>query len=418
MPTLEPRPFALALLVSGLLLSGCTDKEAADRAAADTELDRLSRSLRLVSSSAVADGDAAAQLSRIAGDASRVGGTPAQKESAQRIAAAAHRHLAELELARGLEAAASASAARSAAVEQIRAAARISDLAGLVVVDEADAEELVAMAATAMRGAMRQAASNLAELDGPIADLQSLNASDLEQAGRLNRQANDLRAEARTAGYAAGLDRYREAIDLERQAAEVEFRVASRQNELTNQLEPASRLQQAEIAGYQSAIERLENSIAAIGDRVGRLDQAGIAMRAAVAGLRGTVERMLAEADPSIAGEHFEAARGHAEAAATAAGRAGRSNQDSVARADLLRGRALAMMAAEHRAHASVLRQAADVAALGLSASAAQSLEQKAVEAATAAEAALAEVEAKASGSADLAALAGIAERTRASLGG
>lgn len=417
MPTLEPRPFALALLVSGLMLSGCTDKEAAERAAADTELDQLSRSLRLVSTAAV-DGDAASDLARIAADAARIGGTAAQKESAQRIAAAAHRHLAELELARGLEAAADAAATRAAAGEQIRAAARISDLATQVVVDEADAEELVAMAVRAMRTARQQAASNLAELDGPIADLQSLNEADLQQAGRLNRQANDLRAEARSVGYAAGLDRYQEAIDLERQAAAVEFRVASRQNELTNRLEPESRLEQAEIAGFEAAIERLENSIDAIGDRVGRLDEAGIAMRAAVAGLRGTVERMLADADPAIAAEHFEAARGHAEAAATAAARAGRSQQDAVARADLLRGRALAMMAAEHRAHAAVLRQAADVAALGLSASAAQSLEQKAVEAATAAEAALAEVEAKAAGSESMAALAGIAERTRASLGG
>ena len=418
MPTLEPRPFALALLVSGLLLSGCTDKEAADRAAATTELDRLSRSLRLVSSSDVSDGNAVAQLSRIAADAARVGGTAAQKESAQRLAAAAHRHLAELELARGLEAAADATAARAAAGEQIRAAARIADLAQLIIVYESDAEELVGMAVTAMRGAMQQAASNLAELDGPIADRQSLNASDLEQAGRLNRQANDLRAGARAAGYAAGLDGYRQAIDLERQANEVEFRVANRQNELTNQLEPASRLRQAEIAGYESAIARLQNAITAIDDRVRRLERANQAMRTAVAGLRGTVERMLAEADPAIAGGHFEAARGHAEAAATAAGRAGRSHQDSVALADLLRGRALAMLAAEHRAHAAVLRQAADVAALNLSASAAQGLEQKAVEAATAAEAALAEVVAKAAGSADMAALAGIAERTRASLGG
>lgn len=418
MPTLEPRPFALALLVSGLLLSGCTDKEAAERAAADTELDRLSRSLRLVSTAAVAEGDAASDLARIAADAARIGGTAAQKESAQRIAAAAHRHLAELELARGLEAAAQAAAARAAADEQIRAAARISDLAQLVVVDETDAAELVDMAIGAMRMALQQAAANLAELDGPIADLQSLNEADLEQAVRLNREANDLRTEARSVGYAAGLDRYQGAIELEREAAEVEFRVASRQNELTNQLEPASRLQQAEIAGYEAAIERLENSIEAIGDRVGRLDEAGIAMRAAVAGLRGTVERMLADADPSIAGSHFEAARGHAEAAATAAGRAGRSQQDAVARADLLRGRALAMMAAEHRTHAAVLRRAADVAALGLSAAAAQDLEQKATDAATAAEAALAEVEAKAAGSADMAALAGIAQRTRASLGG
>lgn len=418
MPTLEPRPFALALLVSGLLLSGCTDKEAAERAAADTELDRLSRSLRLVSTAAVAEGDAASDLARIAADAARIGGTAAQKESAQRIAAAAHRHLAELELARGLEAAAQAAAARAAADEQIRAAARISDLAQLVVVDETDAAELVDMAIGAMRMALQQAAANLAELDGPIADLQSLNEADLEQAVRLNREANDLRTEARSVGYAAGLDRYQGAIELEREAAEVEFRVASRQNELTNQLEPASRLQQAEIAGYEAAIERLENSIEAIGDRVGRLDEAGIAMRAAVAGLRGTVERMLADADPSIAGSHFEAARGHAESAATAAGRAGRSQQDAVARADLLRGRALAMMAAEHRTHAAVLRRAADVAALGLSAAAAQELEQKATDAATAAEAALAEVEAKAAGSADMAALAGIAQRTRASLGG
>lgn len=418
MPTLEPRPFALALLVSGLLLSGCTDKEAAERAAADTELDRLSRSLRLVSTAAVAEGDAASDLARIAADAARIGGTAAQKESAQRIAAAAHRHLAELELARGLEAAAQAAAARAAADEQIRAAARISDLAQLVVVDETDAAELVDMAIGAMRMALQQAAANLAELDGPIADLQSLNEADLEQAVRLNREANDLRTEARSVGYAAGLDRYQGAIELEREAAEVEFRVASRQNELTNQLEPASRLQQAEIAGYEAAIERLENSIEAIGDRVGRLDEAGIAMRAAVAGLRGTVERMLADADPSIAGSHFEAARGHAESAATAAGRAGRSQQDAVARADLLRGRALAMMAAEHRTHAAVLRRAADVAALGLSAAAAQDLEQKATDAATAAEAALAEVEAKAAGSADMAALAGIAQRTRASLGG
>jgi hypothetical protein len=76
------------------------------------------------------------------------------------------------------------------------------------------------------------------------------------------------------------------------------------------------------------------------------------------------------------------------------------------------------MMAAEHRTHAAVLRRAADVAALGLSAAAAQELEQKATDAATAAEAALAEVEAKAAGSADMAALAGIAQRTRASLGG
>ncbi|MHC4811032.1 MAG: hypothetical protein ACYTEV_11810 [Planctomycetota bacterium] len=275
MPTLEPRPFALALLVSGLLLSGCTDKEAAERAAADTELDRLSRSLRLVSTAAVAEGDAASDLARIAADAARIGGTAAQKESAQRIAAAAHRHLAELELARGLEAAAQAAAARAAADEQIRAAARISDLAQLVVVDETDAAELVDMAIGAMRMALQQAAANLAELDGPIADLQSLNEADLEQAVRLNREANDLRTEARSVGYAAGLDRYQGAIELEREAAEVEFRVASRQNELTNQLEPASRLQQAEIAGYEADIERLENSIEAIGDRVGRLDEAG-----------------------------------------------------------------------------------------------------------------------------------------------
>jgi hypothetical protein len=421
MSTLEPRPFATAaataFLACGLLLTGCTDDAGAARAEADTKLEDLSHLLSLAASSAIADGDTTASLTKVASEAAGVGGTDAQKQAAQRLAAAARSQLAEIEFARGLSAAGDADLARSAVMAQVRAAARIGELAEmLAATDETTARQMIEMTIDAAESAVDEAARAVAELDGPIADLRSLNQDALREAGRLNREANDLRAGARAVGYAEGLPNYRRAIELEQEANGIESQVASRQNELTNQLEPENRLQQTEIDSTRAAIDQLRASLTVIGDRERQMDMAGRAMRDAVGALRADIERILAEADPATSGSHFSAAADHAEAAANAAQRAGRDGQDTRVRAQLMLGQALAATAEEHRAHAATLRQAAAVSALGMGAGTADALERAADEAATAAEAAFAEVIAAAAGSEALAPLGRTAEQARDTL--
>ena len=413
-PAPAPRPLVAALLCGGLLLAGgCAEEAGQSRAEADERLATLTRELQFASIAAVPRAETVSDLARIAREADGVQGTRAQQEAGDRLAAAARRQLAEIELARGVDAATAAARVRSAAMAQVRAAARIETMAAeLAAVDQEDAARMIATTVDDFEIAVGDAADAVAELDGPISDLRSLNDADLQQATRLNREANDRRAEARAVGYAAGLPDYRRAIELEREAAQFEFQVAGRQNELANRLEPESRLLRTEVETSRGAIERLRGSLSSIEDRERRLETAGRAMRDAVATLADQIEALLATAAPEASIEpRLAEALEHARAAAS------RGDADGRVRGRLLEGRILAARVQALRAHAEAIRSAADVSALGIGAGAATELEQQADAAATEADAALAEVAAAAESDPGLAALGRMATAVRGTLG-
>ncbi len=411
-PASATRPLAATLLCGGLLLAGgCVDEAGQARAEADEELRTLAHELQLASVAAVPRSDATARLAGIARRADGVQGTRAQQQAGDRLATAARLQLAEIELARGIDASTAAARVRSAALAQVRSARRIETLSTeLAASDTDDAAAAIATTVEAFEIAVGGAAEAVAELDDPIAELRSLNDADLQRATRLNREANDLRAEARAVGYASGLPSYRQAIELEREANAFEFQVAARQNELTNQLEPQSRLLRTEVESGRGAIERLRGSLSALEDRERQLETAGRAMQEAVNVLVGDIGRLLEASAPAATVQPaLTEALEHARAAA-------RGGSNDRIRARLLEGRILAAHAHALRAHAEAIRAAGGLQSLGNLAGEASSLDAQADEVSSEADAALAEVASAAGTDPALEPLARTAEAVRSTL--
>jgi hypothetical protein len=261
-----------ATLVATVLLAiGCEEEQARLRAETQTVIDTASQDLALATMLPFAPGDDSAEERRRkiqavvqtlqGADKSEKG----QEAALALLAADANRELAAIDLADADAIETEHRRQRALIHSNIDAAMRLDALvAGRADASTASQQASLAEHRNSAEAQLRDYRSQLSQLDGPIADREAQNELDLREASRLEDEANELRRQAAEWGPADGLATFQQALVLEREADQFEFRVANRENDLQFDLRP-----EYELVG--SRVEHRETMLGEITTTVGAL---------------------------------------------------------------------------------------------------------------------------------------------------
>jgi hypothetical protein len=358
-----------------VMISGCRDQAADQRAEVQAQIESLSHDFHLATLAAVSPGDDAFETTRgkleaITGSLGRLNASDDGLDAAASLlAAAARRQLAGMSLAEAEMLAAVNREAYTALHTQIDTAMRLESLAaGREQIDTRQHRAELAGYRTDAEMALERYSEEMARLDGPISERESRNTAEAREAMRLDQQAGALRREAIQSGPADGLPSVLEALQLERKADRFETEIARREIELQYGLRPEHELagkraefMQARLAEIGSAMEALDRR-----DAIGT--QEVNATRTLVRDFRSRIAETLAVVTENSAGglaDTYARAAGQLEKAASAAGTAarksGRDGKDparlAAARAHEQMARLNAMKARDLEAYASVLER-------------------------------------------------------------
>ncbi len=286
----------LAVGCSALLVLGCQDGQAKRRAEVQQTI--ISASVEIQKINAVLSDpqkvdSARQQLNQIIIKLNNTGdGTRGQRAAAAQFASSVHRQLASIAEAGAMELEARQQARRTVLLGMIDAADQLEAMA--TALDAMDTRQVDARLVSARNVTERSLADysrQLAELDGPIARLNTANQGDQQEAERLRENASRLRREAGNLGPAAGYGAFEESLRLDREADGVEYDLAHRELNLRYNYE-------SEQAITQTTADRMNDRIASIDDARQTLKQldATVSQEAATTRSRLTEVREALEA--------------------------------------------------------------------------------------------------------------------------
>jgi tetratricopeptide (TPR) repeat protein len=110
--------------------------------------------------------------------------------------------------------------------------------------------------------------SEMAELDGPIAQVNQEITADRQRVEQLSAEANALRREAMELGVYQGFGRFEEAVALEREADRVESQIAHREINLDYELLPAHRRAERSVANADGLLGAIDTSMEIVSQHV------------------------------------------------------------------------------------------------------------------------------------------------------
>jgi hypothetical protein len=334
-----------SVVLGGLVVaiaSGCLEDESAkQRSQVQHALADAHQQLRIatIAPANPADDSAASVQQALEAVATQLsttsGGEPGQRAAKDLLNATAHREMAVMDHE------------RADTIEQTHRFARANlrgklsallDLESLAVTLESRlaAEELAMLDAADAEIESKLALVNevIAALDEPIAEQTTANSSDAREVDRLRQEADAKLRAASEAGYADGFDMFLEAVELRRQADQIEFQIGWRETELGEQLQPQHDMASARVGWLQtqtSAIDEARNSIKALVDV--NLQEAAT-NRQAVKSLTDEIQQQVDAIWKSSSTElaaSYESAAAYLDQAATLAGQAARLAPKSAA---------------------------------------------------------------------------------------
>ncbi len=327
----------LAVSCCALLILGCQDEQAKRRAevqqaiaSAGAEIQKINA---VLSDPQKVD-NVRQELNQIIITLNNTGdGGVGQRAAAAQLAAGVHRRLASLAEADAMKLEARQQARRTVLLGMIDAADQLDVMATtLEAMDTRQADARLVSARNDSEHTLAGHSRRLAELDGPIARLNTANRADQQEADRLREDASRLRREAAGLGPAAGYGAFEEALRLDRQADGVEYDLAHRELDLRYNYE-------SEHAIVQTTADRLGDEIASIEDARQTLKQLDASVlqeaattRSRLAELRDSIEAGLIELQESSAplAEFYDRATLELDRAATKARAAAGLGTDSV----------------------------------------------------------------------------------------
>ncbi len=247
--------FQLTGLFAGLLLlTGCEDSSARQRAEIQEQLNNLSAELASIIVSPIDTGDEnlsdrERKLRRLAGDTGKLSdGAPGQLAARHLLSASIYHELALINLAHADDVEQEQSIQYAHILGQIRAAGDLNTTAQALekIQTHAQRDQLDQVHASAQM-MLSHFSEQLAELDDPIAERDHQNTQDATEVSRLREEANNYRRESTEAGYTAGFSSFERSVELNRQADLIERDIALRDIDLTYQYQPEHDLAQARV---------------------------------------------------------------------------------------------------------------------------------------------------------------------------
>lgn len=362
--------------VTAILLSvGCEDPAAQQRAATQKVITEASRALELATLTAWDPDDESAdkqhgRLTAIVRDLSSVrSDEPGQQVATAILSSAANRELARLSLAQAEQVEAQNRSVFEALHSNVDAGLRMQSLADGI--EQVSTSELRSMLTAERAGAqqrLRVYSQRLAELDGPIAERETQNERDAREASRLEDEAIALRRQAAEWGHAAGLPTFEQAISLEREADQYEYRIAWRESDLQYDLRPEHELAGSQVAFLSSMLTEIEETEKSLQARDDLSANEVTLTRDLITAYRTQISDELAAVRERSTGalkEYYDEAQGHLERAVsdarTAANKSPRGEADA-ARLTLVRayerqGQLFASRARGLSSHAALLER-------------------------------------------------------------
>lgn len=284
--------------------AGCEDQAAKARAQVQAELQTATAELGRVPAAGLrpdAENFAAVESS-LQALAQQLEGirpeAPGQQAARSLLLASTLRELAALHQAQAEEAQAALQQLRVTTQGKLVAATRLASLAeGLDAADTSDERQVLAEEIQRAQATLSEHRQRIAELDDPIRQLQEENASDTAQADELEQEANTLRREAQDRGRAAGLPQFIQAVSLERDADQIEYRVEQKKIDLDFDLEPEHELASAKAQQTQAHIDALTNSSSDLDTLEAEARSDSAAIREQVHSLAGEIREDLERLD-------------------------------------------------------------------------------------------------------------------------
>lgn len=240
--------------VISLPFTGCEDSAARQRDHVQTKIRQAS--IKLTKVMVGSDEDPTPALQSVVADLSRIdGGEPGQQAAKALLTATALRELASIKLAQAeqIESAHrlrrdSLQAAANAALTLLETAAAFES------VDAVAERQQLQREIESARAEVAELRVRIEQLDGPISERATLNATNKSEVDALRLKVNELRRRAQELGPADGLSSHLEAIETSRQADKIEYDIAQREIDLEHSLTP-------ELTMTDTAAQQLDDLI-------------------------------------------------------------------------------------------------------------------------------------------------------------
>ena len=290
---------ATLVLTSAVLLStGCEDADATARRSLQSEIEMSTAKLRDATVTVAAPYDETATdsarrtLNEIVSAMGSAGsGTDGQQAAAALLVSSAKRQLALLDFRAVDDARQSALADLHVASLSLDTAQRLAAIASTP--RNRDNRTLLESLHDTVSSQRQSLSTQLASLDGPIADRQQRNAADTQRADTLSAQANDAYREATRLGHADGFDSYRRAVGLEREADGIKVEIAQRENELEYTYVPERAWVDQQVASLNVMLSELGSVIEALDAHHAMNDGQAQQTMGLVRRLRGSIDESL-----------------------------------------------------------------------------------------------------------------------------
>ena len=171
--------------------------------------------------------------------------------------------------------------------------------------DSIDVNDETAAIADARSGAnsqLNQISSTLAQLDGPIGQLSSANRDDAERINMLRSDAEELVQMASELGPAEGFPQYEQALQMRREAGQIETQIARRELDLAYQYEPQHELAGSQAQQLQQYIDALDQARSKLSEIMDVMSNEVAQTSQRITALRSELDDRLAAIDAAISG--------------------------------------------------------------------------------------------------------------------
>ena len=318
-----------------LLLAGCQDGQAKRRAEVHDMIAAATKEIQSVNavlSDPEQTDESRRRLGRVIVElADTQGAAPGQRAAAAELAAGVHRRLAAMSVDEAMKLDAELRRRRTVLIGMLDTADQLDAMAaGLEAIDVETADATLAAARDDTEETLAATSRRLAELDGPIAELNRDNRADQDEAQRLRTEAAVLRRESADLGASDGYGAFEEARRIDRTADGVELRLAHRELDLRYNYEPEHAIAQIKVDRMRERLDSIEVTRQALQERYAtatgeagttrtRLDEVSSSIQAGLNELQASAATLAALYDE--AAMELDRAASQAQAAAGLAGK-------------------------------------------------------------------------------------------------
>ncbi len=358
------RMTAIAAGCGLLLLAGCNDGPAKRRAEVHDMIAAVTKEIQSVNAM-LGDPKQTDEARRrfglvIAELGKTQGAAPGQRAAAAALAAGVHRQLAAISVDKAMKIESELGTRRTVLLGMIDTADQFDGMAaGLEAINIDAAVATLAAVRVDTEETLAATSRQLAELDGPIAELSRDNRIDQDEAQRLRIQAAVVRRDAAGLGAADGYGAFEEARRIDRTADGVELRLAHRELDLRYNYEPEHALARIKADRTRERLDSIDATRQALRERYATAAGEAGTTRTQLDEISSAIEAGLDELQASaatLAELYDEAAMELDRAASKARAAAGLADSDFADAARIEAARAYQELGSLHRSRARGLR--------------------------------------------------------------